>query len=230
MKTKILKIKGDWEEVVNDCRVTVKKSPLGHEPSKAFRKKILLAEHSPIRDIIVKFAWMGIPYWVAMHWKTHHWESRVDSQRNDRQTRYDREEAPQKAPVDFYGDPNAQPVQGGSGGDEDGGFGGGGGAPGGFGGDMGGGDMLGDLGEPGSMEDGEIGGEEGSAPMDEDMPMESKKDDRPVINEVSNVDVYLEYLKSLTKEKEEHNIIDKTRIITESIDENMSNVLNVVKD
>lgn len=108
MKTKILKIKGDWEEVVNDCRVTVKKSPLGHEPSKAFRKKILLAEHSPIRDIIVKFAWMGIPYWVAMHWKTHHWESRVDSQRNDRQTRYDREEAPQKAPVDFYGDPNAQ--------------------------------------------------------------------------------------------------------------------------
>jgi hypothetical protein len=130
----------------------------------------------------------------------------------------------------LYGDPNAQPVQGGSGGDEDGGFGGGGGAPGGFGGDMGGGDMLGDLGEPGSMEDGEIGGEEGSAPMDEDMPMESKKDDRPVINEVSNVDVYLEYLKSLTKEKEEHNIIDKTRIITESIDENMSNVLNVVKD
>lgn len=130
----------------------------------------------------------------------------------------------------LYGDPNAQPAQGGSGGDEDGGFGGGGGAPGGFGGDMDGGDMLGDLGEPGSMEDGEIGGEEGSAPMDEDMPMESKKDDRPIINEVSNVDVYLEYLKSLTKEKEEHNIIDKTRIITESIDENMSNVLNVVKD
>jgi hypothetical protein len=43
-----------------------------------------------------------------MHWKTHRWESRVDSQRNDRQSRYDREEAPQKAPVDFYGDPNVQ--------------------------------------------------------------------------------------------------------------------------
>lgn len=108
MKTQILKIKGDWEEVVNDCRATVKKSPLGHEPSRAFRKKILIAEHSPIRDIIVKFMWPDIPYWVAMHWKTHHWESRVDSQRNDRQSRYDREEAPQKAPVDFYGDPNAQ--------------------------------------------------------------------------------------------------------------------------
>ena len=108
MKTKILKIKGDWEEVVNDCRATVKKSPLGHEPSRAFRKKILIAEHSPIRDIIVKFMWPDIPYWVAMHWKTHRWESRVDSQRPERQSRYDREEAPQKAPVDFYGDPNAQ--------------------------------------------------------------------------------------------------------------------------
>ncbi len=108
MKTKILKIKGDWEEVVNDCRATVKKTPLGHDPSKAFRKKILLAEHSPIRDIVVKFSWPDIPYWVAMHWKTHHWESRVDSQRNDRQSRYDREEAPQKAPVDFFGDCNAQ--------------------------------------------------------------------------------------------------------------------------
>jgi hypothetical protein len=108
MKTNILKIKGDWEEVVNDCRATVKKQPLGHEPSRAFRKKILIAEHSPIRDIIVKFSWLGIPYWVAMHWKTHHWESRVDSQRNDRQSRYDREEAPQKAPVDFFGDCNAQ--------------------------------------------------------------------------------------------------------------------------
>jgi hypothetical protein len=43
-----------------------------------------------------------------MHWKTHHWESRVDSQRNDRQRRYDREKAPQDALIDFYGDPNIQ--------------------------------------------------------------------------------------------------------------------------
>lgn len=106
--TQILKIKGDWEEVVNDCRATVKKEPLGHEPSTAFKKKILLSEHSPIRDISLKFAWFDIKYWVAMHWKTHVWESRVDSQRNDRQSRYDREKAPQDAPVDFIGDPNIQ--------------------------------------------------------------------------------------------------------------------------
>ena len=29
MKTEILKIKGDWEEVVNDCRATVGKEELG---------------------------------------------------------------------------------------------------------------------------------------------------------------------------------------------------------
>lgn len=107
-KTEIMKIKGDWEEVVNDCRATVKKRPLGKEPSVAFKKAILISEHSPIRDISVKFKWANIKYWVAMHWKTHHWESRVDSQRNDRQSRYDRENAPQDALIDFIGDPNIQ--------------------------------------------------------------------------------------------------------------------------
>lgn len=107
-KTEILKIKGDWEEVVNDCRATVKKPPLGKEPSAEFKRRILMAEHSPIRDITVKFRWKNIPYWVAMHWKTHHWESRVNSQRNDRQKEYDRTKAPQDASVDFIGDANVQ--------------------------------------------------------------------------------------------------------------------------
>ena len=43
-----------------------------------------------------------------MHWKTHIWRSRVDSQRNDRQSKYDRNKAPQDARVDFIGDPNIQ--------------------------------------------------------------------------------------------------------------------------
>lgn len=107
-RTEILKIKGDWEEVVNDCRATVKKPPLGKEPSAEFKRRILMAEHSPIRDITVKFRWKNIPYWVAMHWKTHHWESRVNSQRNDRQKEYDRTKAPQDASVDFIGDANVQ--------------------------------------------------------------------------------------------------------------------------
>ena len=108
MKTKILKIKGDWEEVVNDCRATVNKPPLGKEPSSEWKRKILIAEHDPIRDIEIKFAWHEIKYWIAMHWKTHIWRCRTNTQRNDRQGGYDRNKAPQDTPVDFIGDPNAQ--------------------------------------------------------------------------------------------------------------------------
>lgn len=108
MKTEILKIKGDWQEVVNDCRATVAKEELGKEPSKEFKRAILISEHDPIRDIIIKFRWRDIPYWVAMHWKTHIWRSRTNTQRNDRQEKYDRNKAPQDSLVDFIGDPNIQ--------------------------------------------------------------------------------------------------------------------------
>lgn len=108
MLTEIIKIKGDWEEVVNDCRMTVSKGELGHEPSKAFKKAILISEHDPIRDIEVKFRWANIKYWVAMHWKTHIWRSRTNTQRNDRQEGYDRNKEPQDHLIEFVGDPNAQ--------------------------------------------------------------------------------------------------------------------------
>lgn len=108
MLTEIIKIKGDWEEVVNDCRATVAKKELGKEPSKEFKKAILISEHDPIRDIEIKFRWRNIPYWIAMHWKTHIWRSRTNTQRNDRQAEYDRNKAPQDSPVDFIGDPNVQ--------------------------------------------------------------------------------------------------------------------------
>ena len=108
MQTEIIKIKGDWEEVVNDCRMTVSKGELGHEPSQTFKKAILISEHDPIRDIEVKFRWANMKYWIAMHWKTHIWRSRTKTQRNDRQDNYDRDEEPQKHPVEFVGDANAQ--------------------------------------------------------------------------------------------------------------------------
>ena len=44
MNTEIKKIKGSWEEVVDDCRATVGKPPLGHEPSEDFKRRILIAE------------------------------------------------------------------------------------------------------------------------------------------------------------------------------------------
>lgn len=107
MKTEILKIKGDWQEVVNDCRVTVGKGELGHEPSDAFKRSILIAEHSPIRDISVKWRWSDIKSWITGHWARHRWEKFIRSQRTDR-TGVPRDELPQSAPVDFVGEANAQ--------------------------------------------------------------------------------------------------------------------------
>lgn len=107
MNTEILKIKGDWQEVVDDCRSTVGKPPLGREPSAEFRRKILIAEHSPIRSMSVKWRWPGIKSWVATHWVRHKWECFVRSQRSDR-TGVDRDKLPQDAPVDFTGEANAQ--------------------------------------------------------------------------------------------------------------------------
>ena len=127
----------------------------------------------------------------------------------------------------LYADPNAQYSQG-EGNEEGDEFGGGGGAAGGFGGDfggdMGGDDMLGDLGEPGAEEEGEIGGAEGETPMDENMPMESTLSKKKIVSETSNIDNYLNYLKSLNMQKEQFDVIKKIGIITETIDENMKKI------
>lgn len=106
-KTEILKIKGDWEEVVNDCRATVGKAALGKEPSHKFKRAILISEHSPIRDIIFKWRWVDIKSWVATHWVRHKWECFVKTQRTDR-TGVDRDSLPQESPVDFTGEANVQ--------------------------------------------------------------------------------------------------------------------------
>ena len=107
MKTELLKVKGDWQEVVDDCRATVSKPPLGHEPSRDFKRRVLIAEHSPIRDISFRWKWTDIKSWIATHWVRHHWECRVSTQRTDR-TGIDRNKLPQDAPVTFTGEANVQ--------------------------------------------------------------------------------------------------------------------------
>ena len=107
MRTEIIKIKGDWEEVVNDCRATVGKSELGKEPSKEFKRSILISEHSPIRDIAIKWRWENMPHWVSVHWVRHKWEKFVRTQRTDR-TGINRDKLPQDEPQTFTGEANTQ--------------------------------------------------------------------------------------------------------------------------
>jgi hypothetical protein len=110
MNTKILKIKGDWQEVVDTCRATSGKGSLGHEPSEDFKRRILIAEHSPIRRISVSWVWQGIKSWIATHWSRHKWECFISTQRTDR-TGTPRDKLPQDAPVLFEGEAALHEIQ-----------------------------------------------------------------------------------------------------------------------
>jgi hypothetical protein len=106
-KTKIIKIKGDWTEVLNDCRSTVGKEAKDVAPSTDFKKRILIAEHSPIRDISIKWIWENIKSFIATHFSRHKWECFIKTQRTDR-TGTLRDELPQGALVSFTGEANVQ--------------------------------------------------------------------------------------------------------------------------
>ncbi len=70
-------------------------------PTIEFVRKMLIARHSPIRELNFSYVLRDIPYWVSVHLVRHHvgFQAYVQSQRNDRQTNYDRTKAPQDAPV-----------------------------------------------------------------------------------------------------------------------------------
>lgn len=98
----------DWMEVKRRALVTIGKKPVT-PPSVEWKKEILRARHSPIRYLRFSFLISGIPSWVSVHLCRHvHAQPYVKSQRNDRQTEYDRNKAPQDAPVDMIFDVNAE--------------------------------------------------------------------------------------------------------------------------
>lgn len=97
----------DWMAVKERALVTVgltAKTP----PTEEWKHRILSARHSPIRRL--KFAfYMEVPYWVSVHLCRHiHAQPYVRSQRNDRQSKYDRNSAPQNETVSMIWDMNAE--------------------------------------------------------------------------------------------------------------------------
>lgn len=98
----------DWMECKRRALVTVglkAKTP----PTDEWKHRILEARHSPIRCMLFSFDLIGIPYWVSVHLCRHvHAQPYVRSQRNDRQDEYDRNRAPQDAPVNMILDVNAE--------------------------------------------------------------------------------------------------------------------------
>lgn len=100
-----------WPKVKRAARTTINREGEGTYPTDAWKKSILLAEHSPIRKIKFAWKWYGLKYWTSVHFVRHwlgilHW---VNTQRPDRtETGTDRDESPQKTPVDHECEANAQ--------------------------------------------------------------------------------------------------------------------------
>lgn len=98
----------DWLEVKRRALVTVGLS-VKNPPDMAWKHSMLEARHSPIRRLRFAFYLGGIPYWVAMHLRTHvhdcpngdEFDPYIKSQRDDRQSEYERGKAPQDQPVNM---------------------------------------------------------------------------------------------------------------------------------
>ena len=109
MKAKLIKCPtaGDWMFCKRCTLVTVGKEAI-KEPTQEWKHKILEARHSPIR--VLQFAFeLELPYWVSVHLCRHiHAQPFVKSQRNDRQSDYDRTKAPQDEMVKMIWYMNAE--------------------------------------------------------------------------------------------------------------------------
>ena len=91
----------DWLLCKKCTLVTVGKDT-NVPPTEKFKRNILRARHSPIRELRFVFYLTDVPYWVSVHLCRHvHAQPYVKTQRNDRQGNYDRNSAPQNAKVDM---------------------------------------------------------------------------------------------------------------------------------
>jgi hypothetical protein len=109
MRVKFIRSKGKWREIANSCNTTINKSEGEKEPSSNWKRRILMAEHSPIRQLIIKAKWYDLKSYVSVHIVRHwlgviHW---VRTQRTDR-TGVNREQLSQSELIEHEIEANAQ--------------------------------------------------------------------------------------------------------------------------
>jgi len=96
----------DWKRCLMLARATQGKFDAPKEPSADWKRKILRAEHSPIRTLMFTIKMDGIPYCNSVHFVRHKYgvEHYVQSQRKNPERGAER----QDAPVTHIMDINAQ--------------------------------------------------------------------------------------------------------------------------
>lgn len=97
---------GDWTHIRDVARDTAGMPPSKKPPSDKLKRKYLISEHSPIRLMEYDIRVDGIPYYSAMHLRTHNTGVKheplfiIESSRPDISNKVsDRDKLPQTAPV-----------------------------------------------------------------------------------------------------------------------------------
>lgn len=72
MEVKVIKWDVNWLEIKNLCRKTISMSDSSVEPTQAWKRKILLAEHSPLRHSLITIDIVDIPFAIMGHFVRHH--------------------------------------------------------------------------------------------------------------------------------------------------------------
>jgi hypothetical protein len=70
MKIEIKRIT-NWSEALNSARFTQRKEPISGEPSIKWKKKLIKAEHSPLRCVLFNIDMYDIPYRTSVHFVRH---------------------------------------------------------------------------------------------------------------------------------------------------------------
>ena len=102
-----------WSLALDLARNTIGKEEKGSEPSSNWKRKIIAAEHSPIRAVMFHLRFTDLPYWVAVHLTRHKHgvEWFQSTQRTDRtESGIDRSGLRQDAPVMLDAVLNAQAI------------------------------------------------------------------------------------------------------------------------
>ena len=98
----------DWI-ICKECALVTVGLRTINPPTGKWKRQILRARHSPIRELKFIFFIEDVPSYVATHLARHiHAQPYIKSQRNDRQSDYDRNSARQDAPVNMMYSVNAE--------------------------------------------------------------------------------------------------------------------------
>ena len=70
MKIEIRRIT-NWSEALSSARFTQRKGPISGEPSIKWKKKLIKAEHSPLRCVLFNIDMYDVPYRTSVHFVRH---------------------------------------------------------------------------------------------------------------------------------------------------------------